>query len=247
MTTVAIDKNGNIASDGLAVLGGQVPIQKDAKKVFKFTHEDESFFVGLAGDYSVILEVVEYLEQLLYGDMPESIGFDPEAIMLVKMNEHGDAYLGQVASGGHKVIWMGVGDNAIAIGSGADSAMAAMHVGLSAEEAVGISAKMDIYTGGDITTHHKSELNFLKDVADAYESDAEFLMEEAGAIREGLSSGEVGIEESLDGGVDTEGSIDDNTYEQQHEALDRHRGHLDNLSGIAKIKGMFKGKWHSRP
>jgi len=241
MTTVAIDRNGWIAADGLAVMNGQIPLQYDAQKIFKFTHEDESFFVGMAGDYSVILEAVEYLEELLYGGLPEGVNFNPEAISIVKLNNQGEVYLGQVASSGSKIVWMHTGDNYLAIGSGMDAAIAAMHCGLSAEESVAVASKVDVHTGGEVTAFHYSELDFYGDMAEAFEREAESLKEQAQALRQASS------EESCDEQYDTclqeapESVLSDVMEEDEERRWDElesrlklHREHLDTMQSYMR-------------
>lgn len=111
-------------------------------KVFRFKAHprvcDTDFIVGFAGNASEIVDVCNYFE---HAEM-----FD----RLPRVRNLGGIVLcsdGDIFKFDHYTTWLRVEQPFIALGSGAEYAMAAMDCGKSPQEAVRIASKYDAYTG----------------------------------------------------------------------------------------------------
>lgn len=131
MTTIAWDGK-TLAADTRATSSG-MPYK--AVKLFKLA--DGSLFAG-SGDYGQVCSVREWLES--GGEKPRADDF---AGLLVAPD--GAAFRLETA-----LIRLPLYEPFHAIGSGRDFAMAAMHCGRSAREAVEIAALYDVFSGGEI-------------------------------------------------------------------------------------------------
>lgn len=111
-------------------------------KVFRFKAHprvcDQDFIVGFAGIASEIIDVVNYFE---HAEMFDRL---PRVRNLAGIVLCAD---GDIFKFDDYTRWMRVKQPFIAIGSGAQYAMAAMDCGKSPEEAVRIAAKHDAWTG----------------------------------------------------------------------------------------------------
>lgn len=136
MTSIAFDGK-TLASDSQVTSGGT-----RAGTLQKVYHLKKSrvgeCLVGFAGEASKLIGFLQYLEKLR--KEPPSGTYD--AVVIVKENstirgyDDGEEYVLLTAP--------------VAIGSGGDFALAALHMGYSAVEAVRLAIKLDIYSGGDI-------------------------------------------------------------------------------------------------
>ena len=143
MTTIAT--NGvSVAADGRIVIGTSVFTQS-ARKIFRIHGE----IVGTSGDFSFGDEYLTWTRQKFCkrlkpklppkraADFFRALHISKKDVILVDADM---TFLRAIPP--------------IAIGSGADYALAAMLQGATPAEAVAIAAKMDPWTGGNITEMH---------------------------------------------------------------------------------------------
>jgi hypothetical protein len=142
MTTVAI-KDGVMAADRLGDLGGlHMPTEK--------IHRTECFVLGGAGSHSQVVAYLRRIKEMEFGSILE-LGYPdydeekncPGMIIAPRGN-------GQLAHYMGAGVWHPIGRSFHAIGSGRDFAIAAMHLGKGAAEAVEVARTFDVYTGGVI-------------------------------------------------------------------------------------------------
>lgn len=150
MTTIAY-RDRQIASDGQATCGDRID-QLDMKKVRKIN----GCLVAGAGRLTSVLQFFEWFQewsdaQLVQGESPHVKVFVPEGLNdedfsgLVVFTD-GVVFLYEGGRNSYEVTDRGY----ISIGSGSDYALAAMDAGASAEEAVKVAIKRDIYSGGQV-------------------------------------------------------------------------------------------------
>lgn len=134
MTTIAWDGK-TLAADTQATSSGM------PYKVLKlFRLDDGSIFAG-SGDYGQVCAVKAWLENAdMKADKPTTDDF--AGLIVTPTCE---AFRLEEA-----LIRIPVGEPFHAIGSGRDFAMAAMHCGRTAREAVEIAALYDVFTGGEV-------------------------------------------------------------------------------------------------
>jgi ATP-dependent protease HslVU (ClpYQ) peptidase subunit len=140
MTVIAWDGT-TIAVDSLVVFDNR---KTYSDKLFK--NKDE--VIAVAGNMDVCMTMLELYKKGITdaGDfIPQNE--ENESYLVIATREHGVWWM---CEGGHPVK---VNDQIFAIGSGADLAIAAMHCGKSAVEAVEIACLYDIYCGGKINFH----------------------------------------------------------------------------------------------
>lgn len=151
MTTIAT-KDGIICSDGRMSLGATI-IKDDTVKVFNINNH----LVGVCGAARAISTFVGWLQKHTdYRMVSEQVGDLVDLIPPVL--EQSEDYTALVVTPDKQVLLyeggvpidMGI-DVHMSIGSGGDFALAAMDSGLSAEEAVKVAMKRDVYSGGTIT------------------------------------------------------------------------------------------------
>jgi hypothetical protein len=150
MTTIAWDGT-TLASDSL---GDQNGLRMVITKLHRGVLADGTpFIMGAAGESSWANMTHAWIKSLSLPDMghatyPHQVNEGPERndpqVILV-LGKHGTFYkvgkcLTRLESQFH------------AVGSGRDFAIAAMHLGKSAEEAVAVAIKFDCYSGGEIRT-----------------------------------------------------------------------------------------------
>jgi 20S proteasome alpha/beta subunit len=133
MTTIAWDGK-TLAADSRATSSG-MPYK--AIKIFRL--DDGAIFAG-SGDYGQVCVVKDWVECSIGKSRPVADDF---AGLYVAAN--GEAYRLESS-----LIMLPLHEQFHAIGSGRDFAMAAMHCGRSAREAVEIAAIYDVFTGGDV-------------------------------------------------------------------------------------------------
>lgn len=97
--------------------------------------------IGIAGTYNDCTEFISWYRGGMKGDLPEMK--DVNALML----SPNGIWMFDGSAKPYKIT-----DRFMAIGSGAQAAMAAMYMGASPKEAVEIASKVDAYTGGPIQT-----------------------------------------------------------------------------------------------
>lgn len=136
MTTIAF-RWGVLATDSRTMLGGW----KAPYDVQKLHRMDDGTVCATAGDYTLALAFIEWLQSGEAGDRPSLDG--ATVIRLLK-----DGSLFVYEHGGKFTIKPDFG----AWGSGSPAANAAMHMGADARKAVEIAALLDDNTGGPIVT-----------------------------------------------------------------------------------------------
>lgn len=141
MTTIAY-RDGVLASDSL---GNRNGLRRKVKKVYRVGDH----IMGGCGNYQDCIAFVNWWPQRNERELSfRQYSGDKDAP---------DLYMIVVGPGGAQA-WgehlqpTDILDDFYAVGSGASAAMAAMHMGASAEEAVRIASLVDIGTGGDIET-----------------------------------------------------------------------------------------------
>lgn len=132
MTTIAWDGRV-LAADSLLTACGN---RAKAKKVFRL--KDGSLYGG-CGDYQIVLAVKAWLNG---GEKP-------------KLDDNADFHCLLVKSDGvyslaNLLVEMPIMESFAAVGSGQDFALAALHLGKSAKEAVEVACRFDVSTGGEI-------------------------------------------------------------------------------------------------
>jgi hypothetical protein len=132
MTTIAWDGK-TLAADTRATSSGM-----PYRAVKLFALPDGSLFAG-SGDYGQVCAVKEWLEHMIT-QMPKTDDF---AGLFVTPT--GEAFRLE-----ETLIRLPIHERFHAIGSGRDFAMAAMHCGRSAREAVEIASLYDVFTGGEV-------------------------------------------------------------------------------------------------
>lgn len=138
MTTIAYC-DGMIAGDGLITDGG-VAWARDAVKVQKIGR----LLCGASGDSAWAVRFFSWIKLGCEGDCPKPASPDDSFRGIIVMT---DGSICEVDNSG----WLKKSSGPHAIGSGKAFALAAMVSGKSAEEAVGIAALFDPYTGGELT------------------------------------------------------------------------------------------------
>ena len=133
MTTIACD---------LSVMAGDSQLTDEVckshcRKVWKH----KGVCIGVAGTYHECTEFISWYRGGMKGDLPNMT--DVHALMLTKDG----IWLFDGTAKPYKLT-----DRFMAIGSGAQAALAAMHMGAGPKEAVGIASMVDAYTGGQIQT-----------------------------------------------------------------------------------------------
>lgn len=137
MTTIAY-KDGVLASDTLAVYGGNARESSAAQKIMR--GRDGSLY-AVTGDFGV---VHAYASKLARGEIPDPLPKDCGRVIHV-------AKSGKITvheSGGKYPL----GTKVFAYGSGSDAARGAMLMGATSARAVRVASKIDVFTGGNIRT-----------------------------------------------------------------------------------------------
>lgn len=137
MTTVAWDGT-TLAGDKRAVWGDSIPVE--ATKVFRVKHKKEVYLIGFSGLTAVGEAFVRHLRKKgLVGHPP---GVKGSTIWVI--TRRGGLILSDddPRSEHNEEKW--------AIGSGWHFALGAMYSGKTAEQAVEIASRLDIYTGGGV-------------------------------------------------------------------------------------------------
>lgn len=145
MTTIAY-RDGVLAADSL-VCGDNT--RWGAKT--KIVRARCGIMGGASGDASAAAHYLEWVESLEKEPQPEAAPDTTHGVDGLLISRDGSVWCW---TGGMSLFRMELpeGETFTAIGSGAKLAMGAMAMGASAERAVEIAIKYDIYTGGRITT-----------------------------------------------------------------------------------------------
>ncbi|UYL04522.1 hypothetical protein EPNKCIFM_00220 [Klebsiella phage KP13-16] len=157
MTTIAT-RNGVMVSDGQVSWGDRID-QTNLKKVRKIN----GCLVGGAGRLSSVLQFFKWFEE--WSDAQVVQGESPHVQVFIPENIDDEDFTGIVVftdgvifmyEGGKRCYEI-VGAEYYAIGSGADFALSAMDAGASAEDAVKVAIKRDVFTGGELFIEHLDE------------------------------------------------------------------------------------------
>jgi len=133
MTTVVCTRDA-MASD--SQLSGDY--RASAKKVWKV----DGNIVGIAGQYAPCVQFVRWLK----GELEEEPDMDNVDAMVVTKDGRILHYNGTIDP-------FEVDDEFSAIGSGAQAALAAMHLGAGLERAIEVASLVDVGTGGKVQLH----------------------------------------------------------------------------------------------
>lgn len=150
VTTIAF-KEGTLASDSLvswvSEAGGGT--KYEAVKLYRVCGQlpgrpFDEMLIGIAGSVPTGQSFLEWVQR--GGDPPDSLVKDrAEMDALVVFKSTGEAV---VTDGGGAVMLQGA--PFYAIGSGRNAALAAMHAGCTANHAVEIACRIDLYSGGEL-------------------------------------------------------------------------------------------------
>ena len=140
MTTVAY-RDGVLAADTLGC--GQ--FRRKCKKL----HRVGDTIIGFSGNYSDCLHFVRWFENkdgaLTFANFRNDNSDAPDVTAIVVCDGKAEKWTEHCQP-------TPIYESFFAVGSGAQAAMAAMHMGASAEEAVKISMLVDPHTAGDVET-----------------------------------------------------------------------------------------------
>jgi ATP-dependent protease HslVU (ClpYQ) peptidase subunit len=160
MTTIATD-GITIAADSLTTYGNERG-RRPAKKLHVRTRLDGTRIFAFSGAASMAIPVIEWFEAGAVAKDGVS-GTDKEPWLMLVLDREG---MFNVYSGAPYVLPF---DAPFAIGSGGDYALGAMMHGATAAESVGVAAKLDITTGGDVQVFNIAEALGLNKMAEAAE------------------------------------------------------------------------------
>lgn len=191
MTTIAT-KDGIMCSDGRMSLGATI-IKDDTVKVFNVNNH----LVGVCGAARSISTFVSWLQKHTdFRMVSEQVGDLVDLIPPVL--EQDSDYTAIVVTPDKQVLLYESGvpidmgnDVHMAIGSGGDFALSAMDSGLSAEEAVKVAMKRDVYSGGTITVVYLEEAPEMIDKESAMKMSKEELISKLFPENENVESEEV--------------------------------------------------------
>lgn len=141
MTTVAWD--GRTLCGDTQVSRGTVR-GRIKTKVFRLAYQGEHVLVGISGNQAHAMRIIEWIE----AGSPEDAKPD------IPGDDHGDCLLiirGRAFRLESGLFPLLIEEPFFAIGSGAEMAIAAMHCGRTAREAVEVACEYDIHTSGPIT------------------------------------------------------------------------------------------------
>lgn len=135
MTTV-VSNLDSIAADSLAVLDGT------RSSIKKLIRGPEGSVFGIAGAVTQCLAVVDYINGGEKGEAPDSL----DDVIVLWLRRDG-LFLLDGSAKPQPVLELFT-----AIGTGAQAALGAMHMGADPTEAVRVAAKIDVNTGGRVVT-----------------------------------------------------------------------------------------------
>lgn len=141
MTTIVCNKE-EMVCDLQMTIAGSMKV-KCKTKIYKFEphelHFDiEPFMVGFCGAASEIVDVIDFYNRPeLYKDMPRTRNLS--GLVLTQS--------GKIFSFDRPQAWLAVEEKFAAMGSGAPSALGALHAGATPKEAVLAAMKVDPFTG----------------------------------------------------------------------------------------------------
>lgn len=148
MTTIAIDKDLTIASDSQVTAGDRRELFP-ADKLFEIA----GYRVGVCGRYTEALAFVDTLIDILERERVQQTTHVPIPQAVADRFDNFNALVitpdGEILCYEGSEFCMPV-QAPVAVGSGADYAMAAMVCGKTADEAVEVAIKFDVFSGGDI-------------------------------------------------------------------------------------------------
>lgn len=152
MTTVAY-RNGVMVADGRVTAFDRIE-GDDFVKVFNIN----GLLVGGAGSATSIMKFVDWVEKLTQTQIAQSLFVDGTVNIVPPENIKEEDFTALIVSEEDGIVQYYGGENFIrwdkeyvAIGSGADYALAVMDAGFDAEKAVEIAMQRDVYSGGQIT------------------------------------------------------------------------------------------------
>jgi ATP-dependent protease HslVU (ClpYQ) peptidase subunit len=127
-----------IAWDGTVLAGDRMCTDEWVVRTTTKVRRIRGHLVGGAGNAAVIREALAWFERGAEpADFPESLRDKDDGFTLLAVSPDGRIWLYQRAPYPIEIL-----DECAAIGSGADAALAAMHCGCNAEQAIGIAAKV---------------------------------------------------------------------------------------------------------
>jgi ATP-dependent protease HslVU (ClpYQ) peptidase subunit len=177
MTTIAY-KDGILAADSQVSAGNRI-CNNDFHKVQRIDSPDYgSVYIAAAGTLSHILEMFDFVETLFAGEEPEAIKFASDQFQVVMLREDGTLLEGILTEASTNILWIEC-ENPWSIGSGSDFAMGAMFAGMSAEEAVSLASRLDVYTNNNVKVYKAEDLSYKhllkqqRDLIDAQISEME--------------------------------------------------------------------------
>ena len=158
MTTIAV-KDGIMACDsqeGIGSSGGGDRAYYACSKIYPIYSDDKNeellYLIGCAGDSDGAPLFIEWFTEYYETEFSDKqilkrmYEFDTDALIL-----HAD---GTIETGSSYGIVHECNEKFYAIGSGTKCALAAMHMGASAEKSVEIAKKIDPHTGGKVQVFH---------------------------------------------------------------------------------------------
>lgn len=139
MTTIAIDKFGTIAADGLTTHGYGTVLSRSRKKIAVAN----GMIYAVSGAVTTVDALIEwYVSGHNPKDVPPTGENEPWAMLVCDK--------GQWLMFSKPVPYPEAIEPPVAIGSGSDYAMGAMYAGATAQEAVEISCRLNTHSGGEI-------------------------------------------------------------------------------------------------
>ena len=162
MTTVCVDKHGNIAADS-QVSEGSLIVSNSFQKIRKFkSKEMGQVYVGIAGALSHAVELFDYIESVFDGTVSESeepLKFISDCLQVLLLDEDGDVYGAEFTESSKGVHWVPI-DKPASIGSGSHICIGALEAGLSAYDSVKIAALRDCFTNDNVMTYSYKDLAY---------------------------------------------------------------------------------------
>ena len=139
VTIIAYDGK-TLASDRRALSNGAIRTTTKIRRI-------GDLLVGASGDVSATAEVFKWVENGRISDEYPKIQKDKDSFCCLMVIEHGEVYIYEMSAQPTRY-----DDKHAAIGNGRDLAIAAMHCGRTAEEAVEIASIYDASCGNGVDT-----------------------------------------------------------------------------------------------
>jgi ATP-dependent protease HslVU (ClpYQ) peptidase subunit len=148
MTTI-VYKDGIICSDGQATAGDDFIISYDTEKIVKGKdYKGRDVYIGLAGLLAYKERVLHNVFALIRKDYNDVVSTDKTTAMVVI--DKGDDNKPEIYVY-HNGGLVEVVEDYCAVGSGTTIATVLLYLGYSAVDAINITCKFDVYSGGTVT------------------------------------------------------------------------------------------------